>query len=146
MTTNKWLLDMRHPIFSHSFIGFDRLFDDLFNASTIVTKDRTKHYPPYNILKDKDTYTIEMALAGITEKDIEVILEDKVLTISYKKTDENNDEIIHCGLAHRSFQRSFNLSDDIEVKEARLSNGLLSIILERIIPEEKKPKKIKLSA
>ena len=89
MTTNKMLLDIRHPIFSTSFLGFDRLFDDLFNAyekTGAISKDRRTSYPPYNVLKDGDIYTIEMALAGLTDKDIEVVLEDRTLNISYDKT------------------------------------------------------------
>jgi len=143
MITNKFLLDLKHPIFSTSFLGFDRLFDDFAGA---MSRDKTLSYPPYNVLKDEDIYTIEMALAGLTEEDIEVVLEDRVLTISYDKTDEEADGTLHRGIAHRSFRRSFNLADDIEVREARLKNGLLSVVLDRIIPEEKKPKRIELLA
>ena len=86
-----------------------------------------------------------MALAGLTEKDIDVEVEDKTLRISYEKSEESNEGVIHRGLAMRSFNRSFNLADDIEVKKASFKNGLLSIIMERIIPDEKKPRKIKIS-
>tara|TARA_R100000781_G_scaffold10135_3_gene9835 strand:- start:8227 stop:8673 length:447 start_codon:yes stop_codon:yes gene_type:complete len=146
MTTEKWLLDTKHPMFSHSFIGFDKLFNMLATSQLdCLGRDRNKTYPPYNILRDEYTYKIEMALAGMTDKDIEVVLEDKVLTVSYNKSDkEKTNQEVHRGIAHRSFRRSFNLADDIEVKEAKLSNGLLTITLERIVPEEKKPKKIKL--
>ena len=64
MMTNKFLLDLKHPIFSTSFLGFDRLFDDFAGA---MSRDKTLSYPPYNVLKDEDIYTIEMALAGLTE-------------------------------------------------------------------------------
>ena len=67
------------------------------------------------------------------------------MTISYEKSDEKVDGLIHQGLAQRSFKRSFNLADDIEIKKAQLKNGLLSIEMERIIPDEKKPQKIKIS-
>ena len=148
MTTNKMLLDIRHPIFSTSFLGFDRLFDDLFNAyekTGAISKDRRTSYPPYNVLKDGDIYTIEMALAGLTDKDIEVVLEDRTLNISYDKIQEEETDAVHRGIAYRSFKRSFNLAEDIEVKEAKLINGLLSVVLERVIPEKKKPKRLKLS-
>ena len=141
--TSKQLLDLWHPAFTTNFVGFDRLFQELFAQQTL-----TKHapsYPPYNLVKDGDTYTIEMAMAGLSDKDIDVVLEDKTLTISYEKTDEEDKDVIHQGLAHRSFKRSFNLAEDIEVKKATFKNGLLSIVMERIIPEEKKPKKIKIS-
>ena len=142
--TSKQLLDLRHPAFTTNFVGFDRLFQELFAQQTL-----TKHapsYPPYNLVKDGDTYTIEMAMAGLSDKDIDIVLEDKTLTISYEKSEEDNDEgVIHKGLAQRSFKRSFNLADDIEVQKAKLKNGLLSIRMERIVPDEKKPQKIKLS-
>ncbi len=86
-----------------------------------------------------------MALAGLTDKDIEVVLEDRTLNISYDKTQEEETDAVHRGIAYRSFKRSFNLAEDIEVKEAKLINGLLSVVLERVIPEKKKPKRLKLS-
>ena len=76
---------------------------------------------------------------------IDIELKEQVLTISYRKQDEITEDVLHKGLAHRSFTRSFNLAEDIKVKKAKLNNGLLSIILERIIPEDKKPVKIKIS-
>tara|TARA_R100000458_G_scaffold41606_1_gene39315 strand:- start:1282 stop:1719 length:438 start_codon:yes stop_codon:yes gene_type:complete len=141
--TSKQLLDLRHPAFSTSFVGFDRLFNELFRQQTLQKNPPT--YPPYNLIKDGDTYTIEMAMAGLTDKDIDVVLEDRTLTISYDRKEEEDKDLIHQGLAHRSFSRSFNLAEDIEVEKASLKNGLLSIIMERIVPEEKKPKKIKIS-
>jgi molecular chaperone IbpA len=105
----------------------------------------SQSYPPYNLYRDGDIYTIEMALAGLSAKDIDIELKEQVLTISYRKQDEIKEDVLHKGLAHRSFTRSFNLAEDIKVKKAKLNNGLLSIILERIIPEDKKPVKIKIS-
>ena len=141
--TSKQLLDLTHPAFSTSFVGFDRLFNELFRQQTL--QKHTPTYPPYNLSKDGDIYTIEMAMAGLTDKDIDVVLEDRTLTISYDRKEEEDKDLIHQGLANRSFKRSFNLAEDIEVKKASLKNGLLSIIMERIVPEEKKPKKIKIS-
>ena len=86
-----------------------------------------------------------MAMAGLTDKDIDIILEERTLTISYDKTEETRENLVHQGLAQRSFKRSFNLADDIEIKKATLKNGLLSVEMERVIPEEKKPIKIKIS-
>ena len=80
-----------------------------------------------------------------SNKDIDVEVAENVLTISYVKVDNKDDEVIHRGLAMRSFKRSFNLAEDIEVKKASFKNGLLSIVMERIIPDEKKPRKIKIS-
>ena len=138
---SKLLLDLTHPTFSNSFVGFDRLFNELIGQQ----QRSIPSYPPYNLIQDGYTYTIEVALAGLTEKDIDVEVEDKTLRISYEKSEESNEGVIHRGLAMRSFNRSFNLADDIEVKKASFKNGLLSIIMERIIPDEKKPRKIKIS-
>ena len=142
--TSKNILDLNNRLYQTSYVGFDRLFDEFFKLQS-STKN-VPNYPPYNLVKDGDSYTIEMAMAGLTDKDVEVVLEDRTLTISYEKSEEDIDEgIIHKGLAQRSFKRSFNLAEDIEVQKAQLKNGLLSIRMERIVPDEKKPQKIKLS-
>ena len=136
------ILDL-NGLFTPTYVGFDRLFNEM-----LKTQSRGKsvpQYPPYNLIKDGETYTIEMAMAGLTDKDIDIVLEEQTLTISYEKSDEKVDGLIHQGLAQRSFKRSFNLADDIEIKKAQLKNGLLSIEMERIIPDEKKPQKIKIS-
>ena len=142
--TSKNILDLNNRLYQTSYVGFDRLFDEFFKLQS-STKN-VPNYPPYNLVKDGDSYTIEMAMAGLTDKDVDVVLEDRTLTISYEKSEEDIDEgIIHKGLAQRSFKRSFNLAEDIEVQKAQLKNGLLSIRMERIVPDEKKPQKIKLS-
>lgn len=142
--TSKNILDLNNRLYQTSYVGFDRLFDEFFRLQS-STKN-VPNYPPYNLVKDGDSYTIEMAMAGLTDKDVDVVLEDRTLTISYEKSEEDNDKgVIHKGLAQRSFKRSFNLADDIEVQKAKLKNGLLSIRMERVVPDEKKPQKIKLS-
>ena len=142
--TSKNILDLNNRLYQTSYVGFDRLFDEFFKLQS-STKN-VPNYPPYNLVQDGDSYTIEMAMAGLTDKDVDVVLEDRTLTISYEKSEEDIDEgIIHKGLAQRSFKRSFNLAEDIEVQKAQLKNGLLSIRMERIVPDEKKPQKIKLS-
>ena len=142
--TSKNILDLNNRLYQTSYVGFDRLFDEFFKLQS-STKN-VPNYPPYNLVKDGDSYTIEMAMAGLTDKAVDVVLEDRTLTISYEKSEEDIDEgIIHKGLAQRSFKRSFNLAEDIEVQKAQLKNGLLSIRMERIVPDEKKPQKIKLS-
>jgi len=136
------ILDL-NGLFTPTYVGFDRLFNEM-----LKTQSRGKsvpQYPPYNLIKDGENYTIEMAMAGLTDKDIDIILEERTLTISYDKTEEARENLVHQGLAQRSFKRSFNLADDIEIKKATLKNGLLSVEMERIIPEEKKPIKIKIS-
>lgn len=142
--TSKNILDLNNRLYQTSYVGFDRLFDEFFRLQS-STKN-VPNYPPYNLVKDGDSYTIEMAMAGLTDKDVDVVLEDRTLSITYEKSEEDIDEgVIHKGLAQRSFKRSFNLADDIEVQKAQLKNGLLSIRMERIVPDEKKPQKIKLS-
>ena len=125
-------------------VGFDNLFDDFdriykFNSSSI------NHYPPYNIRKVNDTdYVIELAVAGFGKKDIEVKSQENTLTI--KSTDkkdevlEKDESVLHRGISQRSFKRSFTIAEDVVVKGADLKDGLLSVKLERIIPDEKKPK------
>jgi molecular chaperone IbpA len=125
-------------------IGFDNLFNDFdrmlsFNSASI------NHYPPYNIRKLNDTdYIIELAVAGFGKKDIEVKSVENTLTIkSIDKKQEVLDEderVLHQGISKRSFTRSFTVADDVVVKGADLKDGLLSVKLERIIPDEKKPK------
>ena len=136
------ILDL-NGLFTPTYVGFDRLFNEM-----LKTQSRGKsvpQYPPYNLIKDGENYTIEMAMAGLTDKDIDIVLEERTLTISYDKTEEARENLVHQGLAQRSFKRSFNLADDIEIKKATLKNGLLSVEMERVIPEEKKPVKIKIS-
>ena len=101
-------------------------------------------FPPYNIVKDGDyNYTIEMALAGYSKKDIEVEVAEGVLTVkSIKDVTDGDDSKIYSGIANRQFTRKFTISDDIVVKDGELKDGMLRITLERVIPEEKKPRMI----
>ena len=99
-------------------------------------------YPPYNIRKVDDyNYVIEIALAGFSERDIEIEIAEGVLSVR-SKVDKDTDETeyVHRGIAKRSFARKFTLADDIIVKGAEFENGLLNITLERIVPDEKKPR------
>jgi len=125
-------------------IGFDRVFDRLVDYGTTY---ETGGFPPYNIRKTDDfKHVIELALAGFGKDEIEVVLTDGVLVIKsadlLSQTDPN-EGLVHKGIAKRSFTRKFTLADDIEVKDAKLKNGLLEIELEQIVPEHKKPKTIK---
>ncbi len=130
-----------------SAIGFDELFRMAENfGKGFETQDRA--YPPYNIEKlGEDGYRITMALAGFSEKDISITLENDMLTVegavSEKETDDGK-QFIHRGIATRSFIRKFQLADLIKVTGASFDNGLLHIELEREIPEHKKPRQIKI--
>jgi molecular chaperone IbpA len=122
-------------------------FDDAFKRLTQFHDDMAKAvpgYPPYNIRKVEDNkYLIELAVAGFSRNDIEILLEDNVLKISGKsKPDDSGDSFLHKGIAERAFNRTFSLADTIEVKNADLINGMLKIWLENIIPDNKKSKKI----
>ena len=125
-------------------VGFDRVFDRLVDYGTTY---ETGGFPPYNIRKTDDfKHVIEIALAGFSKDEIEVVLTDGVLEIKSSElptTDKPKDDLIHKGIAKRAFTRKFTLADDIEVKDAKLENGLLVIDLEQIVPEHKKPRTIK---
>jgi|TARA_B110000438_G_scaffold101005_1_gene99868 molecular chaperone IbpA len=122
-------------------VGYDRIFDHLNNyVSNNVT---STGFPPYNISKGGDyNYVIEMALAGFSKKDIEIEVADGTLTIRSTKENEESEDTIHRGISYRKFNRKFTIADDIIVKDASLENGMLQINLERIVPEEKKPRLI----
>ena len=127
-------------------VGFDSIFDE-FDRMLESTERYSTNYPPYNIKRVNDTdYKIEVALAGYAKDDIEVELKDSTLTVRNKTREQTIDEkgngVIHKGISTRQFERAFTISEDIKVKDAELKNGLLTIDLERIIPDEKKPRLI----
>ena len=127
-------------------VGFDSIFDE-FDRMLESTERYSTNYPPYNIKRVNDTdYRIEVALAGYDKNDIEVELKDSALTVRNKTKEQTIDEkgngVIHKGISTRQFERAFTISEDIKVKDAELKNGLLTIDLERIIPDEKKPRLI----
>ena len=128
-------------------VGFDDVFDNfesMLNLDTI----NVPNYPPYNIVKTgKYTYDIEVALAGYGKKDIDVTYEDSMLTIKSIKDKEtkeveDNEGMLHKGIAKRMFSKSFTIADDVVVKGAELKDGLLKVSMERIIPEAKKARTI----
>lgn len=133
------------PLF-HSTIGFDKLLD-LFEHSSLQTSPKPGGYPPYNIAKvGEDSYEIVMAVAGFTKDQITLTLHDnhlKVEAINAPSQDQTNQkEYLHKGIAMRSFEKSFQLADFILVKNVQLKNGLLTISLQREIPEERKTRTI----
>ena len=126
-------------------VGFDRTFNTLELLAS--TRAKETNYPPYNIRKiSEDQYAIELAVAGFEDKDMDIELVEETLTIKGNRPKEASDGLLHQGLAARDFVKKFVLSDDMEIKGAALSNGMLYIGLERIIPDEKKPRKIKLTS
>ena len=124
-------------------VGFDRVFDRLVDYSH--NNMASTGFPPYNIKKVGDYgYEIEMALAGFGKEDIEVEVANGVLTIRSVKDNSDEPEVLHRGISYRKFNRRFTLADDIVVRDAKLENGLLSVELEQVVPEEMKPKLIKI--
>ena len=128
-------------------------FDDMFDHFESIFDIPTVNYPPYNLVKTGDNkFDIEIALAGFNKKDIDVSVENGLLTIESKVksvvndsvgADANKDEqMIHKGISKRYFKRSFTIADDVEVKGAELKDGLLKVSMEKIIPESKKLKTI----
>jgi molecular chaperone IbpA len=124
-------------------IGFDRTLQLLERADV----QSNSNYPPYNIVKvDEENFQIELAVAGFNKKEISISKEKEVLIVMGKQKDQGNArEFVHQGLSSRNFTRKFTLADDIVVKGADMKDGILSVSLERVIPEEDKPKEIKIS-
>jgi molecular chaperone IbpA len=129
--------------FEKFFVGFDDHINHLNELANAVTRNSTG-YPPYNITKTGElSYAIQLAVAGFEEKDIEIEYAENKLTVKGNiLANSEAQEIIHQGIANRDFTRTFALNEDVEVRGAELRNGLLTIALERIVPEHKKPKKI----
>jgi molecular chaperone IbpA len=126
---------------SVGFDAFDNIFDSVFNLNESSTS-----YPPYNIIKSKNNYTIMMAIAGFTKDEVDISVEENELSV--KGISNNSDEkieFLHKGIAARNFERKFQLADTIKVVDASYENGLLNIFLEREIPEHQKPRKIEIN-
>jgi len=128
------------------FVGFETLWDTM---DRIATETRPQSYPPYNLIKESDyNYKIELAVAGFKSDQISVSHEPELnqLTIEGDQTGSDNEaSFIHRGIAERQFNRTWTVADTIVVKGADLTDGILSVSLEKIIPEEKKPKEISIS-
>ena len=123
-------------------VGFDRIFD---NLSRYVDNNATSTgFPPYNIRKEGDyNYVIELALAGFGKEDIEVEVADGTLSVRSVKENSEDESTVYRGISSRRFERKFTMADDIVVNGAKLENGMLTVELERVVPEEKKPRLIK---
>lgn len=124
-------------------VGFD---DIVTKFANLASKPQVKlgNYPPHNIRKlDENTYQIELAVAGFARQDITVELGNNVLTVSGAVTSlPEEGEILYRGIGMRNFMRTFAVQDKVEVANAKLINGMLKILLERVVPEENKPKKV----
>lgn len=128
-------------------VGFDRTFDRLWDYAS--HSNSTTNYPPYNVKKhENNKFVIEMALAGFSRSDLDIEVSDGILSISsVNKSAKNKQEVsaLYQGIAKRQFTKRFSLADDIVVREASIKDGMLSINLERVIPDERKPRKISIN-
>ena len=127
-----------------STVGFDRMFSLLNQLSGV--DGAAPGYPPYNIERTGDNaYRISVAVAGFSESELTIVAKENTLTIrgdKQTKTDEKNAEVLYQGIAARAFERVFQLADHVEVKGARVENGLLHVDLTREVPEASKPRQI----
>ncbi|MFT6287538.1 MAG: molecular chaperone IbpA [Alcanivorax sp.] len=131
------------PLYRSS-IGYDR-FASLLNR-TLASENSAPGYPPYNIeMLEENHYAITLALAGFTESDLDINVERGVLTVRGEKTNTEERQYLHQGIANRTFERKFNLDDHVEVVDANMANGLLTISLVKVVPEAMKPKSIKIN-
>jgi molecular chaperone IbpA len=138
VTTYTWDL-FKDPF----FIGFDRALDTWSHAQTVSS---ATNYPPYNVIKvDEDNFVVELAVAGFAKTDINLSTADgKLIVKGELSTEDNDSKFIHRGIAARKFTREWALGEYMEVKAAELKDGMLKIDIVRILPEEKKPKTIKI--
>ena len=147
MTNQLTLRSLDIPSIHKFTVGFDNIFDELQR----VTSQNRDNYPPYNVIKHTDDqFSIELAVAGFHDGDITVEVESNQLTIKGEQRQNLDDllkeiEYLHRGISARNFVRTFTLADHVEVTNALVANGILTVSLERKIPEEKKPKKIAIS-
>jgi len=127
-------------------VGFDRMFDRLDDHYAL--HQTNTGFPPYNIRKDGDfNFVIELALAGLSQNDLEIEVVEQTLTVrsvepKHEEDDGGYPELLHRGISYRKFSRSWTLADDVVVNDAKMKDGMLTVHLERVVPEEKKPRKI----
>lgn len=120
-------------------IGFDQLFEE-FDA---IQKENSNVYPPHNVVKlSEDQYAIELAVAGFNDSELDIETIENSLVITGEKLEKDDREYAHRGISARKFSRRFTLAEHVVVNGASLQNGILSVSLEKQVPEEKKPRKI----
>lgn len=148
MTNTLTLRSLDIPSIHKFAVGFDQVFDELLRQTA---GSNSANYPPYNVVKHgEDKFSIELAIAGFTIDDVEITVEKNHLTIKGEKQIElaNSTQVVeylHRGISARSFIRTWTLADYVEVTGAHMENGILIISLERIVPEEQKPKRISIT-
>ena len=131
------------PSLARHAIGFDRMFEEL--NRTFANSRGGDNYPPHNVVQLDDThFVVEVAVAGFAEEDLDVELKDNVLTVKGERPKAEGEALkyLHKGISARNFTRNFPLAENIEVRGATVKNGVLSVALELVVPEEQKPKSI----
>lgn len=130
------------PLFKAFTVGFDEMLNRVSNLNTDYSKAMYS-FPPYNIVKlDENKYRVEVAVAGFCKNELEVEVKENTLVLSGKSKNDESENFVHKGIANRAFKRSFELADTVEVQSSELTNGMLKVFLENIIPESRKPKKV----
>lgn len=143
--TNLTLRSLDIPSIHKFAVGFEDVFDELLRATN---QQHSSNYPPYNVVKfGNDRFAIELAVAGFKDGDIDVTVEKNQLTVRGEKATQVDDSIeyLYRGISARSFLKSWTLADHVEVTGANVADGILTVHLERVVPEEQKPKKIAIS-
>lgn len=142
MTNTLTLRSLDIPSIHKFAVGFDQMFDELLRQTAGTN---STNYPPYNVVKhSEDKFAIELAVAGFREGDIDITVEQNQLSVKGEKAVELNTsvEYLHRGISARNFQRSWTLADHVEVIGATVQDGILTVQLERQVPEAQKPKKV----
>jgi len=128
-----------------STLGFDKFFDDVEKLLSMDVQKSISNFPPHNIIKVDDTrYIVELAVAGFSKDEIDISVNEGLLTVKGEKENETEVQYLHKGIGTRSFTKTLTIADTIEVKGAEFKDGILRIGLENIVPDSKKPRKIEI--
>jgi molecular chaperone IbpA len=128
--------------FDKVFVGFDDQFKRMQALHDDLTKD-IPNYPPFNVRKNGNTYTIEIAVAGFSQNEIDITIDGgKLIVKGNAESKEPEENFLFKGISNRAFTRAWAIGDQYEVKDAELFNGVLKIALDQLVPEDKKPKKV----
>lgn len=138
------LFDHTDRVWHNHTVGFDRAFEILQHSANQVAKTND-NFPPYSLVKKDDfNYELEMAVAGFSQDNLEIVASKNRLAVVGMKPEKDDRDYIVKGIAGRSFTREFVLADTIVVRDVNLTNGILTIRLENVVPEEQKPRKIQI--
>ena len=138
------VLNFTDPFLTTRVLGFENLFDRLQRFSDATEKSSS--YPPYNIRRDGNKIFIDVAVAGLAREDLNIELAEGILTIEHKGPQDEllqqSNEVVYQGIAQRAFKQQFTLAENVQVHGAELVNGMLTLALEKIIPDAQKPRLI----